>query len=125
MLPDVGAPSFLEIPEVDPAKYATLDMYPKFSYILPNTITSEGALLYARMQYFLMNYTIDGVAQASNIGDKIIIEKGSVRKIDILNVRANMILDIFNTATTLMFQPDVTGSAVAQVYTSPVVTLWY
>jgi len=116
----------LELPEVDPAKYAIMSLHAKFFYRAPNTVVSSWGVLNARPKRNEVVYTVDGIAQRSNVTEDILIEKGSVRNINITQLLGNFVVDLINFQSTLAFVPDVSGTdGAAFSYLSPVVTLWY
>jgi len=121
------SPFLLEVPEVTPGIYATLDLNAYYSYLLTNSVAGAGpSQIPAHVLRHEVYYTIDGVAQSSFITEKILIEKGSVRNINITTLAAIMAMDLANLQTTSLMVPGAVGdSALALIHVSPVLTLWY
>lgn len=117
----------LQIPQVDPAKFAHLSLNAGFFFEVPQTGTvTNTSVINARAKRVTVNYTIDGIVNVSNVTEKIIIEKGSVRNINLTSMVANLVPDIVNLITTPAFVVDTSGTdGAAKAYVSPVVTLWY
>ena len=123
LTPVVTSDANLVIPEVQPGLYATLDLSPRYTAVVDNTITAAESPVPGKILRELFAYTLDGISYQSNLGDGILIEKGSVRTVEITSMLVRLMYDLSNFQSTTVFVPG--ANATVSVYVTPVIILWY
>lgn len=128
-LPATSIDPSLEIPNIKPARYLSLDLNPHYVFLFPNNavpIGGDNSPLLADAINRLYSYRIDGVQYRSAVENNILIEKGSTRIVTFDNLQVIMAVRNFSSLiTSTAVIPDLGLDGVGVCRLTPVVTAYY